>query len=312
MNKENLLERLSDIEWDDFEVKEASKNLPQNIWDTVSAFSNTAGGWIVLGVKQNKDKFEIVGINNAEKMEQDFINVLRSREKFNAIINPKCKKYKLDGKTIFAFYVPASDKKPIFFNSIKNTFIRAASGDQRASDYEVNALYREQSFGAMSAKRAKGTSVKSLNKASYLNFRDYLNRINPALSYNSLSNADFNKKLQIVDGNNLTYGGLLFLGSNDVIQKHFSDFRVDYLEIPGLSYAQASPRYTFRISEQENLWEYYFVLMQRLKIYADNIFHMDKNGSGFDESPQFDALREALVNMIMHCDYFSPMKPRIR
>jgi ATP-dependent DNA helicase RecG len=42
MTREILLQRLSDIEWDDFEVKEASRELPKNIWETVSAFSNTS------------------------------------------------------------------------------------------------------------------------------------------------------------------------------------------------------------------------------------------------------------------------------
>lgn len=51
MSKEELLQRLNDIEWDDFEVKEASGGLPKSMWETVSAFSNTAGGWIILGVK---------------------------------------------------------------------------------------------------------------------------------------------------------------------------------------------------------------------------------------------------------------------
>ena len=48
MTKEELLTRLSDIEWNDFEVKEASGGLPKSMWETVSAFSNTAGGWIIL------------------------------------------------------------------------------------------------------------------------------------------------------------------------------------------------------------------------------------------------------------------------
>lgn len=54
MTKEELLQRLNDIEWDDFEVKEASGGLPKSMWETVSAFSNTAGGWIILGVHEEK------------------------------------------------------------------------------------------------------------------------------------------------------------------------------------------------------------------------------------------------------------------
>lgn len=44
MTKEELRQRLNDIEWNDFEVKEASGGLPKSMWETVSAFSNTAGG----------------------------------------------------------------------------------------------------------------------------------------------------------------------------------------------------------------------------------------------------------------------------
>ena len=94
MNKTELLSRLSDIEWDDFEVKEARNELPKSIWETVSAFSNVSGGWIVLGVVQKGKKFEIQGVDNPEKMEQDLLSVLRSRSKFNVMISPKCHKYK--------------------------------------------------------------------------------------------------------------------------------------------------------------------------------------------------------------------------
>ena len=41
MTKEELVARLRDIEWDDFEVKAAKSELPKNVWETVSAFSTT-------------------------------------------------------------------------------------------------------------------------------------------------------------------------------------------------------------------------------------------------------------------------------
>ena len=320
MDKNTLLQRLSDIEWSDFEVKKASSELPKDVWETVSAFSNTSGGWLVLGVSQNgtcaergrSKTFEVTGVANPEKIEQDLTTTLRSRNKFNVLINPECKKYTIDGKTVLAFYIPSSELKPVYFNTLQNTFIRTGSGDHRATDYEINVLLREQSFGIMSEKPVEGTSINSFNKASYRSFRDYLERMVPESPYNKLQDDEFNEKLQLVKNGKLTYGGLLFLGDNLQIQNHVSDFRIDYLEIPATSYADAEPRYTFRIQEQENIWEYYFALFQRLRIYADNPLYIGDMGGGYEDTKQLDALREALINMLMHCDYFSPMKPRIR
>lgn len=103
MTKDELLSRLQDIEWEDFEVKSASRELPKNIWESVSAFSNGSGGWIVFGVVQNGKKFEVEGVNNGEKIESDFLNTLRSGNKMNHTILPISKKYSIEGKTVLAF-----------------------------------------------------------------------------------------------------------------------------------------------------------------------------------------------------------------
>lgn len=88
MTKEELLLKLTDIEWDDFEVKAAYDKLPENVWETVSAFSNTSGGWIVFGVAQKGKRFEVQGVNNGEKTESDFLNTLRNGQKFNHKLHP--------------------------------------------------------------------------------------------------------------------------------------------------------------------------------------------------------------------------------
>ena len=110
----------------------------------------------------------------------------------------------------------------------------------------------------------------------------------------------------------LTYGGLLMLGKRDAVQLHVTNFWIDMLEIPGTSMGEANPRYTFRMPEQENIWEYYNVLIQRLRLHVDAPFTAGPDGFAPDDNSELYALREGLVNMLAHADYFSPMHSTVR
>jgi predicted HTH transcriptional regulator len=105
---------------------------------------------------------------------------------------------------------------------------------------------------------------------------------------------------------------LLFFGKQNSINRYFVDFRIDLLEIPGTSIKDATVRYTYRLPEQNNLWDYYFILFERITMRIDKPFKTDEKGFSKESYPYIDALREALVNMLMHADYFSPIKSRIR
>ncbi|MFV5685982.1 helix-turn-helix domain-containing protein [Flavobacterium sp. GB2R13] len=48
-------------------MKEAKAEVPKSSWETVSAFANSSGGWLVFGVKQSGKSYEIQGITNPEK-----------------------------------------------------------------------------------------------------------------------------------------------------------------------------------------------------------------------------------------------------
>ena len=54
MTKENILETLLKGERVTLEAKLAEKEVPKPIWDTYSAFANTYGGLILLGVNERK------------------------------------------------------------------------------------------------------------------------------------------------------------------------------------------------------------------------------------------------------------------
>ena len=108
------------------------------------------------------------------------------------------------------------------------------------------------------------------------------------------------------------YASLLMFGKRESILEHIDNFWVDYIEIPGNSITEASVRYTYRMPELENLWEYYEALIQRLRLHVDAPFMAGPNGFSPDDNSQLYALREGLVNMLAHSDYFSPMHCTIR
>jgi ATP-dependent DNA helicase RecG len=123
----------------------------------------------------------------------------------------------------------------------------------------------------------------------------------------------FCEKVGIANENGLlTYAGLLMFGKTEVIHRHVPTFWMDLIEIPGNSVQEAKTRYTYRIPEQENLWEYYHVMIKRLRLLVDTPFKINSEGIAVDDDSQFLVLREALVNMLMHTDHFSPVHSCIR
>jgi len=312
MNKQELIEKLQDIEWEDFEVKEAKSDVPKNSWESVSAFSNTNGGWLIFGVKKEGKKYFIQGVKTPEKVEQDFTNVLRNKSKFNKIIEVKCKKYNFEEGTVLGFYIPKKHarEKPIYFNDLKNTFIRTGSGDQRATQEEIDTFYRNSSF---EEKDQELTSFKleDLDNVTIKQYRNFFTQINSTHRYNSLTDKEFLEKLGVLKENKITFAGLLLFGTEDNIAEAISNYRLEYLEIEGVSYEDAPTRYNYRLSSEKNLFLTFFDIYERLMKQIDIPFSV-KQGVRDDDPHHLQALREALVNLIINTDYFSKANPRIR
>ncbi len=68
MDLDTLLEHIDIGEDQDIEFKSAENTLPKNIWSTVSAFANTDGGYIILGVSETDDGFIVSGVKNPKKL----------------------------------------------------------------------------------------------------------------------------------------------------------------------------------------------------------------------------------------------------
>lgn len=223
MDHKELFNRLEEIEWEDFEVKEAKTSIPKSSFETVSAFSNTNGGWLIFGVMQTGNIFEINGVEDAEKIEQDFTTALRG-EKFNHKIRVRSKKYNFDGEVVLAFYVPASERKPVYFNSRKNTFFRTGSGDQRATDAEIDAMYRDSAFG-FKDQELTDLTIDDLDERTIFDYRTYLKNVNPAHRYNKLSTEELLEKLRVVVNDRITIWRYACLWQGGQHQQHAYGFQ---------------------------------------------------------------------------------------
>lgn len=82
LNFEDYLDSLlNSVESDDLEFKSAAGGFPGSFWDTYSAFANSEGGVIVLGVIERKGKFYIDNLSDEqiEKYTKDFWNNVNNR-----------------------------------------------------------------------------------------------------------------------------------------------------------------------------------------------------------------------------------------
>lgn len=126
------------------EAKQAIGGLPQSIWETYSAFANTDGGVILLGVEELADKsLHAVEISAPEKLITEFWDIICDSERVskNILKDEDVKIKHSDGKQIIVIYVPKAEEqdKPIYVGKdvFHGTYVRNGEGDCRCSHAEV-------------------------------------------------------------------------------------------------------------------------------------------------------------------------------
>jgi ATP-dependent DNA helicase RecG len=323
MNKNQLLERLKFNEWDDFEVKEASREVPKDIWKTVSAFSNTEGGIIVLGAAETGDgKFQISGVQNVEKIQNDFISTLRG-EKFNIPLSTKGHIFDFDGKKVLLFKIHAMTVscKPIYYGGdIRNTYTRQGSGDHRCSKEEINRMLREASEHSSDSMVIEGYTIDDIDYETVAIYRGYLRYKDPENPFLVMDEKAFLKKLGCLVGKKghdnleeLTMAGLLLFGKEDAIRGRFPAYELDIYLVPRDDRVAQGIRWNDRKIYECNLVKTYLEAIEYIKSKIEIPFALaDDHITRTEEVPIVLALREALVNMIIHRDYFEHSQSRVR
>lgn len=110
----------------DIECKESDSKLSKSLWETYSSFANTNGGYIFLGIKENKKKklpeeqFEIQGIKNPEVQVINFWDIINGNKVNKNILKDddvQVVKIPSSELSIVSIHVPRADynNRPIFF-----------------------------------------------------------------------------------------------------------------------------------------------------------------------------------------------------
>ena len=131
------------------EAKKATGGLPDSIWETYSAFANTLGGVILLGVEEYPDKsLHPVDLLDPDWIITDFWETLNDpmRVSVNLLGERDVRIHTVNGKRIIVITVPRAQPSdiPVFINNdpLTGTYLRSGEGDYRCTPDEVFARIR--------------------------------------------------------------------------------------------------------------------------------------------------------------------------
>lgn len=297
------------------EAKKAIGGLPNSIWETYSAFANTLGGVILLGVEELKDKsLHAVDLPDPIYLIEEFWKIINNPKKvsLNILTEKDVQTESVDGKPIIVIRVPRAERpdKPIFIddNPLSGTYRRNGEGDYHCTKEEVQAMLRDAVSRSQDMLVLEDMDMDVFDYESIRSYRIRMRHSRPGHVWEDLEDEDFLYKIGAVsrgkDGKRYpTVAGLLMFGHEYEIVKEFPNYFLDYQE-----HFDDTTRWTDRIVSSSgdwsgNVYDFYFKVYNRIAQDIKTPFKI-KNGERIDDTPVHTALREALANCIINADYY--------
>ena len=322
MDISDVKELLNKGEKVDVECKESDSKLSKSIWDTYSSFANTNGGYIFLGVKEDKKKnlpeerFQIQGIKNYEVQVKNFWDTINSEKVNKNILTDEDLQIVMIPSTelaVISIHVPRADynNRPVFINGnpYKGTFKRNHEGDYHASEDEVNAMLRDQKSEGNDGIVLEHYDMEDVDPETLSRYRTMFQNNNPDHVWNQEDNKQFltmlggYKKDRSKEIEGLTIAGLLMFGKGISIREGFSNLMMDYRdESNATEDMRWGDRVTYDGTWENNLFNFFMKVSPKLTADLKKPFVLD-NQQRVDDTPIHKAIREAFVNMIIHSDY---------
>ena len=321
MERAELVARLDGHEWSDIEFKQGQRGVPDSAYETVSAFSNTKGGWLVFGVRDGKGGVEIVGVLDADKVQNDFLSTLRSGQKLNRVVAAEERAIEDGGKTLLVFHIPEADRrdKPVYLGrDIRRSFVRRGAGDERCTQAEIERFLRDAADERHDGAAVDLDPARCFDDKSLRWYRKLFEDRNPDHD-DSLSHLEFLRYWGLV----VEVGGrpaptraaILLFGDEPAFRQILPRPIVDWQWSRG-DWSEELPeeRWTDRLVIETNIVKAWKTLVGRYLRYVEKPFSVDPETlRREDRPPDYVALREAMINLLIHQDYADHMrKPTIR
>ena len=296
------------------EAKKAMGGLPRSIWETYSAFANTLGGIILLGVEEWPDKtLHTVDLPDPDRLIKEFWDIVNNPNKtsVNILSSKDVFVQKVDGNHIVVINVPRAERsyRPIYVDGNPlSTYRRNGEGDYKCTKEEYQAMVRDASVKTQDMLILNEMDMTVFNKESVRSYRQRMRLSRPGHVWEALENEDFLMKIGAVgigsDGKkHPTSAGLLMFGNEYDIVREYNAYFLDYQE-----QYDADTRWTDRIISSSgdwsgNVYDFYFRVYNKLTQDIKVPFKME-GGIRVDDTSVHQALREALANCLVNADYY--------
>ncbi len=306
----------------DFEAKLAGGasgkgELPKSFFETYSAFANTDGGVVLLGLREVENgRLEVQGIVELAKVQKALWDNLNNPKavSINLLSNEHVDVITVDQKSVLRIVVPRAPRKqqPVFLgtNPLSGTFRRGHAGDYKAPEEVVRRMLAEQVEDVRDMRILAGPlGLGEIDRGTLKRYRQVYRNGAPVHPWNQLDDLEFLRQIgahrrdRETGMEGLTAAGILMFGQLVEIRDTFPNYMLDYQE---RGEPTAGVRWTDRLttdgSFSGNLYDFYHLVIQRLTRDLRVPFRL-RGDTRVDDTPVHEALREALVNTLIHADY---------
>ena len=303
----NLLKIIESGEGITIEFKQAKKNLPDNLFESICSMLNRNGGHIFLGVKNNGD---ITGVykDYIKDMKKDFASQCNNPEKLFPTAHLDIKEYVVGERHILYIYVYESSDVHKTANKI---YDRNEDGDfditsntiqisnlyiRKSSTYIENKIYPFATLNDLRSDLIEKARIMAINRTTnhpWAKMTDIEMLRSASLYEKNLQTGE--------EGINLAC--ILLFGKDDVIASALSYYRTDaILKVKDIE------RYDDRDDIKTNLLESYERLTNFIKKHLNDKFYIEDD----QRINVRDVIaRELCANLLIHREYSNPYPAKL-